>query len=116
MLRAIRNKAQGWIAWVIVILISIPFALFGIQEYLGVSSDPVIAVVDGEDIPRSALDRRIRGFRDNMRQMLGDNYRADLFDDAALQERMVQTMVSDKVLEQAIADWNMQPGLSLIHI
>ena len=110
MLRAIRNKAQGWIAWVIVILISIPFALFGIQEYLGVSSDPVIAVVDGEDIPRSALDRRVRGFRDNMRRMLGDNYRADLFDDAALQERMLQTMVTDKVLEQAIADWNMQPG------
>jgi peptidyl-prolyl cis-trans isomerase D len=31
MLQAIREKAQGWIAWAIVILISIPFALWGIQ-------------------------------------------------------------------------------------
>ena len=38
MLLAIRDKAHGWIAWVIVILISIPFALWGIQEYLGAVS------------------------------------------------------------------------------
>jgi hypothetical protein len=33
MLQSIRERAQGWIAWIIVGLIIITFALFGIQEY-----------------------------------------------------------------------------------
>jgi len=108
MLQAIRNRAQGWIAWVIVILITIPFALFGIQEYLGVSADPVVAVVDDAEIQQSALARRVQGFRENMRRSLGANYRADLFDEAFLQQQVLQSMVSEKVLEQATARWNMQ--------
>ena len=67
MLMSIREKAQGWIAWVIVILISIPFALFGIQEYLGADSDPVVAEVSGVDIKRSQLDEQLRELRQNMR-------------------------------------------------
>ena len=33
MLGAIRKKSKGWVAYLIVGLISVPFALFGIQEY-----------------------------------------------------------------------------------
>ena len=33
MLTTIRERAQGWIAWVIVTIISVPFALWGINEY-----------------------------------------------------------------------------------
>ena len=33
MLQEIRERAQGWIAWFIVILISVPFALWGISSY-----------------------------------------------------------------------------------
>ncbi|WP_420331502.1 SurA N-terminal domain-containing protein, partial [Pseudoalteromonas shioyasakiensis] len=35
MLQFIRDNAQGWIAWVIVGLIIIPFALWGLNEYVG---------------------------------------------------------------------------------
>ncbi|MEM6405250.1 MAG: SurA N-terminal domain-containing protein [Pseudomonadota bacterium] len=109
MLQAIRHRARGWVAWVIVILISIPFALFGIQEYFGVSSDPVVAVVEGTDIKQSELERRLRDFRETMRRLLGENYRADLFDDNRLSQRVLETMVDEKALQQATADWNMQP-------
>ncbi len=109
MLQTIRRRARGWIAWVIVLLISIPFALFGIQEYFGVSADPVVAVVEGTDIKQSELERRLRDFRATMRRVLGDNYRADLFDEARLSQQVLDTMVDEKVLQQAVADWNMQP-------
>ncbi len=109
MLQAIRNRAQGWVAWLIVILISIPFALFGIQEYFGVSADPVVAVVEGTDIKQSELDRRLRDFRESMRRVLGENYQADLFDETRLKPRVLQAMVDEKVLQQATTDWNMQP-------
>ena len=50
MLQTIRERAQGWIAWLIVILISIPFALWGIQSYLGVGGEPIAATVNGIDV------------------------------------------------------------------
>ena len=56
MLMTIRDKAQGWIAWAIVILISIPFALWGIQEYLGVGSEPLIAKVNDREITEREVE------------------------------------------------------------
>jgi peptidyl-prolyl cis-trans isomerase D len=56
MLQEIREKAQGWFAWAIVVLISIPFALWGIQEYLGVGKDVVVAEVNGQEIKERDLD------------------------------------------------------------
>jgi len=50
MLGAIRKKSKGWVAYLIVGLITVPFALFGIQQYIGGSSNSAIAIVDGEDI------------------------------------------------------------------
>jgi peptidyl-prolyl cis-trans isomerase D len=44
-LQGIREKATGWIAWVIVILISIPFALWGINSYITPDPNPAVAKV-----------------------------------------------------------------------
>ncbi len=46
-LHSIREKATGWFAWVIVILISIPFALWGINSYITPDVNPSVADVDG---------------------------------------------------------------------
>ena len=108
MLQAIRDKAQGWIAWAIVILITIPFALFGIQEYLGVSSDPVVAEVGGADIKESDLDRRIRDFRESMRATLGDAYRQELFEGEAFRQQVLQRLIEESALRQSGEDWNMR--------
>ena len=57
MLQAIRDKAKGWIAWVIVILLSIPFALFGIHQFFEGGSGAAIAEVNGEEIPLTRYSR-----------------------------------------------------------
>ena len=51
MLHAIRERATGWVAYLIVFLISIPFALWGISEYLGFGGGADVAEVDGHPIP-----------------------------------------------------------------
>jgi len=108
MLQAIREKAQGWIAWAIVILISVPFALWGIQEYLGVGSEPEVAVVEGEKITQRMLDQRTRDFRENMRLSLGDAYRADFFEDSTLKKQVLDGMVEQAVLAKNAADRNLR--------
>ncbi|MGB5467044.1 MAG: SurA N-terminal domain-containing protein [Sedimenticolaceae bacterium] len=108
MLQAIREKAQGWIAWAIVILISVPFALWGIQEYLGVGAEPEVAVVEGEVITERMLDQRTRQVRERMRATLGDAYRADLFEENQLKQQTLDAMVEEMVLVNHARDWNMR--------
>ena len=110
MLQAIREKAQGWIAWAIVILISIPFALWGIQEYLGVGSEPEVAIVEGEAITQRMLDQRTRVFRENLRQSMGDAYRADLFEESTLKRQVREGMVEEMVLAANADSWNLRTG------
>ncbi len=51
MLHVIRERATGWVAYFIVLIISIPFALWGISEYLGFGGGADVAEVNGRPIP-----------------------------------------------------------------
>ncbi|MCG6863594.1 MAG: SurA N-terminal domain-containing protein [Chromatiaceae bacterium] len=101
MLQTIRERAQGWIAWVIVILISVPFALWGIQSYLGVGAEPVVASVNGTEITQRELDERYRSFRSRLREQLGSAYRPELFDDKKMRSEVLDQMIRDRLLLQA---------------
>lgn len=114
MLQAIRDKAQGWIAWVIVILISIPFALWGIQEYLGVGGDPVVAEVDGVEITQNELDTSMQRYRATLRERLGGAYNPDMFPDRLVREQVLRSMISDVVLAQSAADLGLRAGDEMV--
>lgn len=45
MLQAIRERAQGIFAWVMLIAVGIPFALWGIQNYIDTGKESPAAVV-----------------------------------------------------------------------
>jgi peptidyl-prolyl cis-trans isomerase D len=104
MLQTIRERAQGWFAWVIVILISIPFALWGIQSYLGVGAEPVVATVNGSEITERQLDDNYRRFRVQLRGRLGAAYRPELFDEKTMRAQVLEQMVRDNLLMQASRD------------
>ncbi len=108
MLLAIREKAQGWFAWLIVGFITIPFALWGIQSYLGVSSDPVAVSVDGKEITERQIEQRVRQFRDRLRTQLGKAYRPELFDDKVLRKQVIEQMINDAVLSGTADDWKLR--------
>jgi len=100
MLQTIRERAQGWIAWVIVILISIPFALWGIQSYLGGGGEPVAAMVEGAEITEHAFEARYRDFRARLREQLGSAYRPEFFDTDAMRRQVLDQMIRDYLLLQ----------------
>ncbi|MBF0264050.1 MAG: peptidylprolyl isomerase [Gammaproteobacteria bacterium] len=60
MLFAIREKAKGWFAWFIVILISVPFALWGIGSYISPDPNPPVAEVDGIPITTSSFQSALQ--------------------------------------------------------
>lgn len=98
MLQTIRDRAQGWIAWVIVVLISVPFALWGIQSYLGGGGEPVAATINGVEIPARDLDRRVQEARIELRERLGAAYDLTSLDDRRLRAEVLDDMVSEVLL------------------
>lgn len=97
MLQAIRERAQGWFAWAIVILISVPFTLWGIQEYTKIKEDKVVAKVNGHDISDNDLRRQVQQTQNMLRDRLGPNYQPDLFNFAVLRDNILNDMISNQL-------------------
>jgi len=97
MLGAIRKKSKGWVAYLIVGLITVPFALFGIQEYMGGSSNPAVASVDGEDISLNYYYQKLNTQQRNLQERLGASYSAEI--DNALRQTLIDSLINEKLLE-----------------
>ena len=97
MLSAIRNKSKGWVAYVVVGFITIPFVLFGIQDYLGGSSNTSIATVDGEDVDINVYYRELNKRQSNLQQQFGSAYTQEI--DNALKQTVLDLMINEKLLE-----------------
>lgn len=108
MLQTIRERAQGWIAWAIVILISIPFALWGIQSYLGVGSEPVVAKVNGTEITEREFEQRYQQLRIRLRDQLGAAFRPELFDDRVMRPQVLEQIISETLLLQVSHDMGLR--------
>ena len=114
MLQEIRERAQGWVAWFIVILISVPFALWGIQSYLGGGSEPVVASVNGYEITEREFEFGYRNFRQTLRQQLGNNYRPELIDEARLRAEVLDSMIREQLILQASEQVGLGAGQDLV--
>lgn len=100
MLQAIRDRATGWIAWAIVILITIPFALWGIYDYLGPTQTIAVATVNGNDLELRQFQQRYQQERRQIRTLLGAAYRADMIDEGQLRNYTLNQLVEDEVTVQ----------------
>ena len=74
MLTEIRDRATGWIAWIIVIIISIPFALWGVNEYFAGGASLSVAVVNGQEIEQQDYRLALEERRSMARRMLGNQF------------------------------------------
>ncbi len=60
MLQSIRDRAQGIGAWIIVILITVPFTMWGVYEYIQPQPNTAIAKVNGVNIERADYENAVR--------------------------------------------------------
>ena len=97
MLSAIRNKSKGWVAYLIVGLITVPFALFGIQDYVSRSANNSIATVDGEDIDINIYYQELNTQQRNLQQQLGAAYTQEI--DDAIKQTLLDSMINEKLIE-----------------
>ena len=99
MLQTIHDKARGWIAYAIVGLITIPFALFGINQYFDGGGKLVAATVNGEEIPVQAVqDALLR-----MKQQFGGKLPPGM-DDAAFKQMVLDSVINQTLMQQKIKE------------
>ena len=97
MLSAIRNKSKGWVAYLVVGFITIPFALFGIQDYVSGSANASIATVNGEDVDINVYYQELNTQQRNLQQQLGASYSQEI--DTALKQTLLDSMINEKLIE-----------------
>jgi peptidyl-prolyl cis-trans isomerase D len=100
MLQSIRDRATGWVAWTIVILICIPFALWGVYDYMTPSQGVAIATVNGVEVDARRFTRLYQQQRYRLLALLGDRAPAAMIDDARLREQALEQLIDDELVIQ----------------
>ncbi len=110
MLQAIRNKMTGWIAYGIIFLISIPFALWGVNSYLGGGELPPAATVNGQEISVRDFDRAYTNYRQRLAQLFGGSIPASMGSESILRTQVLDQLVEETALRQYIVKQNYRIG------
>lgn len=96
MLDQIRTVAQGWVGKALLALITIPFALFGIDSYLSSAGHNVaVAKVGGNNISVQEYDNALK----NMRNRLQSEGK---FDQAQLDSTEVKSLVLNQLINKKL--------------
>ena len=104
MLQSIRDRSQGLIVGVIVFLISLTFALWGIQSYVDAGSQVVVAKADGEEILLTEFQDGLQRFRRQAQNLLGDAFDASQWDNPKIREQALDELINERILLSVIDD------------
>ncbi len=98
MLDVIRERAQGWFAKVILALITVPFALWGVDSYLRQGGEAeFVAEVDGQKIFKREFDQVLKEQQERMRSVM-----KAAFDPALLDKPEIRQSILDNLIEQRL--------------
>ena len=100
MLQSMRQSAQSTAAKVIIGLIVLSFAAFGLETLLPGGSGTSVAEVNGEEITPIALQEAITQQKRQLVSVLGDDIDPALLDDDRLQPRALQSLIQRALLLQ----------------
>lgn len=102
MLEAIRNHTQGWLAKVILAMITVPFALFGIDSYLNqAGGDVAVAKIGSEKISVQEFSNSIENVRNRL-QSEGQKIDADMLESPELKQSVLDGLIARRVVNAEV--------------
>ena len=101
MLLAIRERIMGVVGWIILSLLVVAFAFFGLNSYLQTDVINYAAVVNGEEISLAQQQRAFDALRTRLQEQLGQAYDPALIDENLLKENSLQQLINQMLLVQA---------------
>lgn len=100
MLQKIRDSLQGWIAYTIVAILVVPFAFWGIGDYLGFFDEPFAAKVNDVEIPQARFQDNFNQRYAQLRDAYGEDFDPDLIDEDSMRQEVLDRMITEEVLYQ----------------
>lgn len=99
MLDSIRERTHGWLAKIILALITIPFALFGIDSYFNNrGGDNIVATVNGDKISRQSFDRALKDQQAELAASMGPSFDPSVLDDPKIRQSILDGLIKQQLL------------------
>ncbi|MGI9318945.1 MAG: SurA N-terminal domain-containing protein [bacterium] len=106
MLTAIREGSKGWISGIIIGLIVLTFALFGISSYLEGGQETPVATVNGDEIDVYAYQNELAQQRQSLTERFGSSFDPALLDNLGIKDRVLDTLIDSRLLSQHTVEKN----------
>ena len=98
MLVAIRERVTGWLAWVIVGLITIPFALWGINSYFEGGGEIPAARVNGDEISVYAYQQDLNQRRRKLTEQSNSSISPELLENLGIKQQVIDNLINNRLL------------------
>jgi len=105
MLQKIRDKSSGWVAGIIVGLLVLTFALFGINSYFGGGSEPVVAIVNDTEIKSTQFQRAFYNIRQQVQNLMGQSIPAD---DPVFKKEALNRLIDTELINQTTTGYGLR--------
>ncbi len=96
----IRDRATSWVAYIIIGLLILSFAMWGIQEYFGGGGAPAVAKINGNEITQPAFNQQVQQRKQMLQSVLGANYQQQYPNESMVRKQVIQDMVRTELLRQ----------------
>ncbi len=97
MLQAINDRIKGWLGIAVVVLIGLPFALWGIQSYFDDAGPKYAAKINGSEITASEFERSVSLQRQSILRQNGGKLPMP---EKMLRERTLTQLINQRLLEE----------------
>lgn len=106
MLIALRERITGFIAWIFVIAITIPFVLWGVQQYFRLGKEGYAIKVNGKEISQQDFERAVTRNRQNLLQQFNGRVPPTFDLNEFVRQQTVSQLLNKEVVAQLIEDGN----------
>ena len=101
MLQNIRDNVQGLFAKIIMGILVVPFAIFGIESLVSNNGPVEVARINGEKIFEPELAEAVKVQRNQVLARMGDTVTPELLDEAVLRKAALDELVTRHLLKQS---------------
>ena len=116
MLQTINERTKGIIAWAIVILVAITFAIFGAENFFQTSSrSNTVAQINGVEISQSQLLTETERFRRQQLAQLGEEFQITQAIDNAWKNQALEQLILSELLKQTSHALGLHVSLEQAH-
>ena len=91
------HENKKWLQ-IVLALITVPFALWGVDSYRKTSGVEALATVNGEKINQQDFDIALRQQQSRMREVMGDKFDPAIFDKPEIKHSILENLTSQRLM------------------